>query len=110
MFGPTHPLQLAFGFIIWSLWFIAIYGGMSVACSLGPPDPGLGAKTWINGVLLLATLAVTALLLLLAMRCWRVPDCGHRRFIARVATCVYFFAALSTLAVGLPSAVLPPCL
>jgi hypothetical protein len=38
MLSITHPLQLVPGLIIWALWFIAIYGGLSVACALAPPN------------------------------------------------------------------------
>ncbi len=71
MIAPFHPLQLTLGLIVWSVWFVALYGGLSVACAVAPPAATLGALTWINGLLLLLTLATTALLAYWAHGCWR---------------------------------------
>lgn len=110
MLRLTHPLQLVMGLIIWSVWFVVIYGGMSVGCAVAEPDAAQGPWTWINAMVLLLTFATTALLTVLAYRCWQLPaNPAHNRFIARVAATVYLFAAASTLAVGLPAIVLPPC-
>lgn len=176
IWSPVHPVQLVMGFIVWSLWFVAAYAGLSVACSLAPP-PSVSAWTWINLLLLGLTLIITALLLACAWRCWRaaaslperdlrqglggqqpvdqqpqtgksinrastptvgttaqiresepepkalrqqvestrsnspMPDIkGNHHFVARLSAGAYLFAALSTLAVGLPLLALPPCL
>ncbi len=109
MRSPSHPLQLPMGLIIWSLWFVIMYASLSVACAFVPPDSALGPRTWINGLLLILTLVVTLLLTLLAVRNWRAPGDGHRRFVARVSAGIYFAAAIATLGVGLPVVALPPC-
>lgn len=115
MRSPSHPLHLVLGLAIWAAWFVMVYGGLSVACSLAPPARASGPFTWINGVLLLLTLAVVLLLLFLGWRCWRwKPACQDRdrdpEFISRVATLLYILTAAATLMIGLPVAVLPPCL
>lgn len=110
MFAPTHPLQLALGLIIWSVWFVLIYSVLSVGCAFAIPDNALSPFNWLNALLLVLTLLTTALLAFFAWRCWRVPaPQGNHHFIARVAAGVYLVAAISTLAIGLPVLVLPPC-
>lgn len=108
----THPVHLVLGFIIWSFWFVAVYGGLSVACAVAPPGDALGAATAINVWLLLLTFLTTALLLYLAFRCWRAAAPGMQgllRFLPQVAAGAYLAAAIATFAVGLPAMVLPPC-
>lgn len=110
MFAPTHPLQLALGLIIWSVWFVLIYSVLSVGCAFAMPDNALSPFNWLNALLLVLTLLTTALLAFFAWRCWRVPaPPGNHHFIARVAAGVYLVAAISTLAIGSPVLVLPPC-
>lgn len=116
--SPGHPAQIVMGFVIWSLWFIAMYGGLSVACQLAPPDTGQGAFTWINGGLFALTLLVMALLVFLAWRSGRycasqhkagAEAAGFERFVGYVGTVLYLIAAVATLAGGLPVLVLTPC-
>ncbi len=99
-----HPLQLVLGLTVWAIWFVALYGGLSVACKLAPPPASAGALTWLNGALLLFTLATAALLGYWARLCWRAQG-----FIARVGAGVHLASAVATLAMGLPALVLPPC-
>lgn len=113
--SPTHALHLALGLTVWALWFVVIYGGMSLACRFAPPPPALGALTWVNGSVALLTLVTVSLLLWAAWACWRArhtdrEPTGARRFIARVSAGLYVASALATLAVGAPSIRLPPCL
>lgn len=118
--SADHPLQLVAGFIIWSIWFIALYGGFSVGCTFMPPL-STNSFNWLNASLLVFTLVIVALLILLARHCWcNAPVASDidttansrpaGRFIARLAACLYLFAAVATLAVGLPLWVLPPCI
>lgn len=41
-----NPIHIASGLSIWSLWFVALYGGQGVGCSVAPPPwktaPGPG--------------------------------------------------------------------
>jgi hypothetical protein len=111
--AATHPVQLALGFVIWSAWFVAAYGGLSVACGLAPPPEAQGARTWINAALGLLTLATAAVLLTLAWRCWRARRSTApgqaEHFVAPLAAALHAAAAGATLFVGLPATAIPPC-
>lgn len=128
--SPFHPMQIALGLIIWSVFFVVIYGGLSVGCSLSPPPMEQGAFNWLNAILLLITLVTGVWLLYQARRCWRAPaHVAHnpaatevdqrepgsgqlgqaRHLIVYVATGVNLVAGLATLAVGAPLLVLVPC-
>ncbi|QTF91437.1 hypothetical protein [Halomonas sp. BM-2019] len=110
--APSHPAQLVLGLTLWSLWFVAIYAGLSVACAVAPPAPGQGALTGINGGLALLTLPTLALLAWLA---WRGlvagrESIGPARFVALVGAGLHLFSAVGVAFVGLPLVALPPCL
>jgi hypothetical protein len=111
-----HPLQLVIGLSVWAVWFVVVYGGVSVVCAFTPVLPGRGAWNAVNGSLLLFTLATLALLLWLAWRCRRaLRDAsmsreGTQRFIAALGAALYATAAIATAFVALPLLVLPPCL
>ncbi|MBZ2188344.1 hypothetical protein K8B33_04515 [Alcanivorax sp. JB21] len=110
--AAVHPFQLPLGLVIWALWFVAVYGGLSVGCAIATPAAEAGSLTWINAVLGLLTLVVTVGLLALARFCLmaaRNEPRTERRFIARLAAGVHVIAAVSTLITGLPILVLPPC-
>ncbi|WP_373187389.1 hypothetical protein [Halopseudomonas sp.] len=118
MFSPSHPLQMFFGPIVWSAWFVSLYGGLGVTCALIPPDPEQGALTWINGGLLAFGLLLSLFLLYCARRCWLArpaadeqpdKDADNQRFIASAASAVYLIGAFATLAVAMPALTLPPC-
>src|SRR5690606_24635178 len=66
-----HPLHAILGLVIWSLWFVALYGGQGVGCALAPPPVEDGAATWLNAALGLFTLLIVALLVGLALFSWR---------------------------------------
>lgn len=109
--SPTHPLQLALGLIIWSVWFVLVYSVLSIGCEFVIPESRLHTFNGLNVLLLLLTLIATVILVLLALWCWRAATPpGDKQFIARVAAGLYLTAAISTLAVGLPVLVLPPCI
>ncbi len=111
-----HPLQLVLGLSVWALWFVVAYGALSVACAFMPPAVERGAVNWLNGALLLLTLLTTAGLLWAGWWCWRAAQAaalaGHARsrFVAAVSAGLHAGAAASTVFVGLPLFVLPPCL
>ena len=111
--GPTHPAHLVLGLAIWSLWFIVIYGGLSVGCAIAPPATESGPLNWLNAALLLSTTFTLAVLAWLMLACWRTgrhEDIARRqRFIAVTSAGLYAVATLSTLVIGLPAAALPPC-
>ncbi|MCC5808776.1 MAG: hypothetical protein JJU06_00275 [Ectothiorhodospiraceae bacterium] len=113
MIAPTHPMQLVVGLILWSVWFVALYGGLSVGCAVAPPAEELGAANWLNLSLLVLT-AVTLLPLLYWTRlCWRAGLSSQPgstdRFIALVSSGVHLITAIATLAIGLTVLTLPPC-
>ena len=113
--APAHASHLVLGLVVWSLWFVALYGGLSVGCAVSPPPASAGALTWLNGTLLLLTLLVTALLLVQARRCLVAvapsgkSGTGLARFLLAVSAALYLASAAATLAVGLPVIMLPPC-
>jgi hypothetical protein len=114
MLSPSHPLQLALGLIVWSAWFVAIYGALSVGCALAPPDAELGARTWLNGLLAALTALTFAWLVRQAVVCLHATQTGtagspQRRFMTPLSASLYVVAAVSTLVIGLPVLGLPPC-
>jgi hypothetical protein len=113
MAAPSHPLHLALGLIVWSAWFVALYGGLSVGCALAPPDAELGARTWLNGLLGTLTAITFTWLLLQTWVCWRAARpsmAGSRwRFVTTLSAGLYAVAAVSTLVIGIPLLGLPPC-
>ncbi len=114
MLPLTHPLHLVMGFMIWALWLVLIYAGLSLGCMAAPAPETMGAHSWLNIALLGFTLIVAALLLWLGIRCWRSPPPEDNEtqacFILRVSGAVYLCAAIATLAGGIPTLMLPPCL
>ncbi|MBV2128448.1 hypothetical protein [Arsukibacterium indicum] len=116
-FAPCHPAQLVFGLTIWSIWFVAMYAGLSVACQLAAPASEQGAVNWLNASLFLLTLLVLAVLLALAWRTWRAclqqrkdkNTGGVKHFTGYVSTVLYLASAIATLAGGLPVLVFAPC-
>lgn len=69
--SPDSPWQLALGFTLWSLWFVGVYGGVSVACSARWAADARGPWNGVNGALIAGTLATVVMLLLAARRCLR---------------------------------------
>jgi hypothetical protein len=131
MWSPSHVAQTVIGLTIWAIWFVFLYGGLSVACAVAPPDAAVGAYNWLNASLLLLTLGTTVLLGVLSLRCWKASShppgknpadntsqsgksgfsqAANHRFITRIAAGCHLLAAGATLAVGLPVLALPPCL
>lgn len=113
----SHPAHLYMGLTIWCVWFVAVYGGLSVACALAPPDPAMGSLNPVNLGLGVLTLLTTAGLIYLAYGCWRMAPAAERdaperqgRFITRLSAGLYLLSGGATLAVGLPILALPPCI
>lgn len=112
MFRLTpHPWHLLCGLTVWCVFFIVIYGGAAVGCSVAPPSPQAGALTWINAAVLAVTVLTTALLAVLSWACFRqTPKQPHnKRFLMRSSTALYGISALATLVVGLTAVIYPPC-
>lgn len=109
-----HPMQIVLGLIIWAVWFVVIYGGIGVVCGVAPPPVEQGALTWINGLMLVLGIAFAAYLGHRSWLCYKAaPEFGagdpHGRFISRIASFVYGFAAVASLGIALPVVLFPPC-
>jgi len=111
--SPYNPIHIPLGLTLWSLCFVALYGGLSVGCALLPPPAEQGPWTWLNAVLGLVALLTVAALLGLA---WlfqraarRAREAPAQRFVARVTAGIHVIAAIATLFVSLPVVSLPPC-
>lgn len=109
----THPIHLVGGLTLWGIWFVAIYGGLSVACTVAPPSPDRDALTGINVVLGVSTLGTAILLLWLTWACMKASrrtQVRRERFFALASAGIYLFSAGATLFVGYPVMFLPPCI
>lgn len=114
---PFHPVNLVLGLIIWALWFVVLYGGLSVACAFAPPQTEAGAWTWINAVSLVLALIVSGYLLVCAYRCWKASSPSHvveveplQTFTSKTSAAVYLVSAFASLMLALPGVLLPPCI
>lgn len=109
-----NPIHIPLGLVLWSIWFVTLYGGLSVGCALAPPDPAQGQWTWLNGLLALLSLFTMAALLGLAWLFQRAArnerEGQSARFVARLAAGVNLIGAIATVFVALPTLSLPPCL
>ncbi|MDR8016139.1 hypothetical protein [Ectopseudomonas guguanensis] len=112
--SPYNPVHIPLGLVLWSIWFVAIYGGLSVGCAWLPPEPEQGQWTWLNGSLAVLSL-LTALALLGLARLFQLAGRKDRasppeRFVARLAAGVNLVGAIATVFVAIPILSLPPCL
>lgn len=106
----VHPLHSILGLVIWSLWFVALYGAQGLGCALAPPAPEDGAATWLNALLGGFTLLTVLLLLGLALFSWRSAAANSsQRFLLRLAAGVHLVGAAATAFIGLTLLGLPPC-
>lgn len=107
-----HPLHLAIGLTVWFVFFIVVYGGMSVGCEISDARYSTNPLNIINGFVLLVTIIFTIPLAWLAWKCHLAtpskPNQG--RFVMRLSAVLYGISALATVLVGLPGAIYPPCL
>lgn len=104
------------GLALWLAWFGLLYGGVSLACRVSPPVQANTVFTWINAAVGLATLVAAVAL---AGAGWATARAARRArqeapgpvdgFLAFVSSALYAIAAAATLVVGLPAALLPPC-
>jgi hypothetical protein len=113
---PVHPLHLVIGLTIWFLWFSLLYGGVALACVVAPPAPPHTVFNAISAAGLAFTGATVLLFAWAGYAAWRAggavqegPGAVRSRFVARLSAALYGVAAVSTVAVGLPLLVVPPC-
>ena len=108
----THPIHLVVGLTLWSVWFVAVYSGLSVACAVAPPPPEAGSLTLLNAVLGGFTFISAVGLAMLAWgSCHTAKQYqGRQRFHAVVSGGLYLFSAFGVVFAGLPIVGVPPCL
>ncbi|SHN11442.1 hypothetical protein [Phytopseudomonas punonensis] len=108
-----NPIHIITGLTIWGLWFVALYGGQGVGCSVAPPPLEDGPWTWLNLALLVLSALTTLLLLALAQlfrKAARRRGCSDReRFVASVSAGGNLIAAIAVVFIALPIMALPPC-
>ncbi|MCK8515655.1 hypothetical protein M0534_04840 [Methylonatrum kenyense] len=113
MLQATHPFQLVAGLLVWAIWFVVLYAGLSVGCAVAPPAAEQGDLNWLNGGLGAISLATTLLLVLAAWRCWQaaaVPSVDRQgAFFARLGAAIHGVSALATAAIAIPVVAYPPC-
>ena len=103
--------------VLWSVHFVFVYSFVSLACLWGWGGVTLLGVGVIGWVVALATILVAAAIAVLGLRAWwetaapvRDDAPVHRqRFSARLAALISGLFLVSTLLVGLPTLVLPPC-
>jgi glucan phosphoethanolaminetransferase (alkaline phosphatase superfamily) len=109
-----HPAQIPLGLSLWAVWFVALYGGVAVACELLQPAAGEGMGA-INLGFVLFTLLTALLPIYYAVQCWRATRhaagrTSQERFAARVGAAMHVIAVVAIVFVGVPLLGLPPCL
>lgn len=111
-----HPAHLVIGLVVWSLWFVVVYTGLSLGCQLAPPAEAQGPFNRLTVATLLGGVAVALMLVWAARACWRVANTGdggahdQARWVARVSAGLYLLSGFAALAIVLPGLVLAPCL
>lgn len=114
--GWSAPLHLVLGLVIWAVWFVLLYGGLSLAWEFAPPAAEEGPRTWVNVLMVALAIPVTAGLLYASCRCAQLGleatpgmTSSTRAFIRIVSLSVYLASAAGALALVIPGLVLPPC-
>ncbi len=109
-FSPLYSLT---GPLIWCIWFVALYGGLSVLC-VRVANAGASGPGWVNLVLGLLTLLAVLTLSVLAWRSLQelrqFREADDTRLYLWLALAGQLVSALAVVAVGLPVVYLPPCL
>ena len=114
----THPVHLVLGLLVWSLWFVVVYTGLSLGCQRAPTVGEQGPFNVVTVVTLAGGVLVGLGLLWAARGCWRVARCKgdqdtaneQQRAVASVAAGLYLVSAFAALAIVLPGLFMMPCL
>ncbi len=102
-----HPASLVLGPVVWSIWFVAIYATLSLACLQGWLVNGGDQPSAINVLLAGAGLVIAALLATAAWAAWR--SASGKSFIPRTSAMVSACSAVSSLLLAVPGLVMAPC-
>lgn len=103
-----HPASLLLGPVVWSVWFVTLYGGLSLSCHLGWLVNGGDHPAAINLLLAGAGTLVALLLLAAALTAWRTPS--EAGFIPRTSAMVSACSAVASLLLAAPGLIMAPCL
>lgn len=109
---PGHPLHLVLGLALWALWFVILYAGLSIVCTVAPPAADQGALTLVNSAVLAGGVAVAGALCWCARYVLRAAGTRARQpgeVPASVSVALYTVSAVASLAIALPGVLLPPC-
>lgn len=113
--GPVSVLIMMGGLIVWSSAFVALYGGMSLACVYGVPDFTWAGLHGINWALLLLLVLHLALLGWMTWYSWRgLRRLGHdaprsQRFAWRTTYLLNVAGLFGTAWIGFPILFIVPC-
>jgi hypothetical protein len=111
----TGLTRLCAAVLIWAAWFVFLYGGLAVGCTIAPPPLEAGARNGLSLLLGLGTLLAFAGLAGIAVAPWRralpgTARSGSReRFVAFLTAGVCIASAVSMPLIALPLLALPPC-
>ncbi len=122
-FHRSRLLAVILPMIVWAVYFAAVYALQGVGCSEGwnrTTLAGVNALTATAGALTLVTLAVIAWLGHSGWIGWRRGESSgteggrdtaqRQRAFSRVLTMLAALAFISTVLVGVPIVMVPPCL
>lgn len=115
MLSIKHPIQLALGLIIWSVWFVFLYATVSISCANDIPIDK-GPLPWINAVLIICSILVAILLGYMAyvgkkaLSTKKTYYSRVTRFIIWVGVGVNMVALCSTISIAFMLLFYPPCL
>ncbi|TVP88118.1 MAG: hypothetical protein EA348_11490 [Pseudomonadaceae bacterium] len=111
LWRPEHPVHALTGLLLWCLWFVLLYAGLSLGCVWLPEAQALSSP-WntINLGLGLLTLVFVLFYALLVWRSWRaLQRQPEAHFMLWLGLLVHLLSAAATLFVALPVLYLPPC-
>ncbi|OCH98274.1 hypothetical protein A8135_12000 [Legionella jamestowniensis] len=110
----SHPIQMIFGLVIWSIWFILMYSFLSIGCSVALFSRV--TRSGINISLFACTWVTLIILVYLAYHCWKTrkslaEQCSNvTAFVLWVGLGGYVTAILATFSIGMMVLFFPPCL
>ena len=104
--GSGRILLASAGLIVWASAFVVLYGGLSLGCEAGMA--GASLTVWL-AVAWVGHLAVLGWLQWKALGDWKSADVPDAGFLSALTCLIAAVGILSTVVVGFPILVLPPC-